>query len=609
MRNLSHDSRAVLYLRVSTKDQAQRGGELEGFSIPAQREACRRKAESMGATVISEFVDAGESARSTDRPELQRMLLMLSSEAVDFVIVHKVDRLARNRVDDVEINVAIQKTGARLVSVTENIDETPSGMLMHGIMSSIAEFYSRNLANEVVKGMQQKVQSGGTTALAPIGYENVRKVVGGREVRTVQIDRERAEHIVWAFSAYSSGEWSLRNLAAALESRGLVQKATAKRAERPLRPNRLQTILRNRYYLGFVSWKGVEHVGQHEPLVSPEVFEQVQKVLDAHRQSGERPQKHHHYLIGSLHCARCDSKMIYSVSKGNGGAYQYFVCLGHHSKTSDCALPYLSVETVEKQVVTAWHREKSKWNELAVRAIESTLADDLRAHRDEAAQQHGAFTRRIEKIQRERLQWAEKAMDGLVPDDIARNKQSQLGRQLGSLQEQQALLDKTNADYSGTLARVANLIRNCGDIYERASDRLRRDLNQSWFNQLRVDETDGDVSVSATDRTRLMATLHQAGPGVIHAPTIDSPPPRDISLSTFFSDNENGEDRSPRRFSRVRGANEHLLVELRGLEPLTPTLPVWCATSCAIAPYSVRSNSRTRSGCSAFRLLEESYTT
>ncbi|MFJ7738940.1 recombinase family protein, partial [Lysinibacillus sp. NPDC097287] len=145
MRNLSPDSRAVLYLRVSTKDQAQRGGELEGFSIPAQREACRRKAESMGATVISEFVDAGESARSTDRPELQRMLLMLSSEAVDFVIVHKVDRLARNRVDDVEINVAIQKTGARLVSVTENIDETPSGMLMHGIMSSIAEFYSRNL--------------------------------------------------------------------------------------------------------------------------------------------------------------------------------------------------------------------------------------------------------------------------------------------------------------------------------------------------------------------------------------------------------------------------------------------------------------------------------
>ena len=92
------------------------------------------------------------------------MLAYLKDDSVTYVIVHKVDRLARNRLDDAQIHLMIQQAGAELVSATENIDETPSGMLLHGIMSSIAEFYSRNLAHEVVKGMEQKAKTGGTPA-------------------------------------------------------------------------------------------------------------------------------------------------------------------------------------------------------------------------------------------------------------------------------------------------------------------------------------------------------------------------------------------------------------------------------------------------------------
>src|SRR5579862_2450691 len=119
-------ARAVLYLRVSTREQAERGGEKEGFSLPAQRDFCKRKAESLGATVIEEFVDRGESAKTADRPELQRMLAFIAEERVEYVIVHKVDRLARNRFDDVQIDLAIRTAGGTLVSCMENIDETPS---------------------------------------------------------------------------------------------------------------------------------------------------------------------------------------------------------------------------------------------------------------------------------------------------------------------------------------------------------------------------------------------------------------------------------------------------------------------------------------------------
>ena len=189
---------AVIYLRVSTRDQAKRGGEAEGFSIPAQRDACLRRAEVLGAEVVDEFVDAGESARSANRPSLKRMLSVLKNRGVDYVIVHKVDRLARNRVDDVEINLAITASGGQLVSCTENIDETPSGMLMHGIMSSIAEFYSRNLATEAKKGMRQKAKNGGTPGIAPFGYINTsERTPEGREIRTIAVDSDRAEWVPW----------------------------------------------------------------------------------------------------------------------------------------------------------------------------------------------------------------------------------------------------------------------------------------------------------------------------------------------------------------------------------------------------------------------------
>lgn len=108
--------RAVSYVRVSTLDQARRGSEPEGLSIPAQREANRRRALEMGALVIAEFVERGRSGTSLERPELQRMLEYIQERPVDFVIVHKIDRLARNRADDSAITKTILGAGAYLVS-------------------------------------------------------------------------------------------------------------------------------------------------------------------------------------------------------------------------------------------------------------------------------------------------------------------------------------------------------------------------------------------------------------------------------------------------------------------------------------------------------------
>src|SRR4051794_16915370 len=281
-----HTKRAVIYLRVSTAKQAAKD-DGDGYSLPAQKEACYRKADQLDADVVAVFVDKGESAKTADRREFQRMLAFVKEQGdIDYVILDKVDRFARNRRDDANTMFELQTAGAQLVSVKENIDETPSGQLLHAIMAGIAEFYSRNLATEALKGMTQKAKVGGTPGRAPIGYLNVRRVVDGREVRTVSVDPDRANLVQWAFEAYSTGEWTLHKLQDELAARGLRALPHGKKVPGPIQVSHVAHMLKDRYYLGYVTFKGVQYEGRHQPLVSEYMFDRVQEVLKAHNTSG-----------------------------------------------------------------------------------------------------------------------------------------------------------------------------------------------------------------------------------------------------------------------------------------------------------------------------------
>lgn len=286
---------ALLYLRVSTSRQAHRGGSAEGYSLPAQRDACTRKASELGAQVIGEYVDAGASARSADRDGLQDLLARLADKSqppVAFVIVHKLDRLARDRADDVALLLAIRNAGAQLVSVSEQIDETPAGMLLHGIMATMAEFYSRNLSSEAKKGIAEKAKRGGTIGYAPTGYLNsTARVVGddgvGREVKTVIPDPIRAPHISWAFEQYADGDVSLTQLQIELAARGLTTR-DSRATGKPLARASLHRMLSNPYYTGKVVHRGVIYPGTHEPLVDDATFARVQDLLAGRKVSGDR---------------------------------------------------------------------------------------------------------------------------------------------------------------------------------------------------------------------------------------------------------------------------------------------------------------------------------
>jgi site-specific DNA recombinase len=478
---------AISYLRVSTKEQAEKGGQAEGFSIPAQREANRRKAQSLGAAIVAEFIDAGESARSADRPDLKRMLTYLAETPTDFVLVHKVDRLARNRVDDVEITMAIKKSGAVLVSATENIDETPSGMLLHGIMSSIAEFYSRNLATEVHKGMTQKAITGGTPNRAPLGYRNVGRITSeGREERIVEIDPKRASLITWAFTAYATGEWTVRTLANELELRGLTSRRTPKLASHPLSPHVLHVILTNPYYKGDVSYRGVTYNGSHQPLIDAVTWQRVQDVLAMHA-VGEKQRDHPHYLKSSVFCGDCGSRFIITNSKNrHGSIYPYFICLGRHQKTTTCKRKAVLITKVEELVEDHWATVQLE-PELRD-AVEEGLRNELAFYRREAEDEHKHLSDEKVRLTEQRKKLMEAIYGGAVPMDLIASEQERIAKQLTAIESRlgaaTAELDKVEANLSTAL----DLVQDCHAAYLAADASLRRLFNQAFFTHLMIEE-------------------------------------------------------------------------------------------------------------------------
>ena len=492
--------RAVSYIRVSTREQAQRGGSEEGFSLPAQREANKRKAQSMGALVVKEFADRGESARSANRPELQKMLAYLKEDGgIDYVIVHKLDRLARNRADDVEINRAFEEAGVRLVSTSENIDQTPGGMLLHGIMSSIAEFYSRNLANEVIKGMGEKARNGGTLGKAPLGYVNVRgRDEHGREVRTVELDQQRAPLLRLAFSEYATGNWTVSQLAKHLAGLGLDVPATPSKPARPITKGRLHTLLRHPYYKGVVQFQGVEYAGKHEPLVDSQTWQTVQTIL-ASRRYGERQRIHNHFLKSTVVCGQCGARLSVQNAKNSKGIiYPYFVC-ARRCRLHDCAFTAVLIDVVEDRIVELY------------RAIELSAADRTQIEHylhDELAQIEGdkakavrSLTTRRTNIEDRRRRLLHAHYEGAVPLDLLKEEQAKLSTELNQIERQLAAYQADAAEVRQHLTQALDLLEDCHRLYTAAPAHLKKLLNQVFFERVLVNplvDEDGRVILPST---------------------------------------------------------------------------------------------------------------
>ena len=535
---------AVTYHRVSTEEQAFRGGRGEGFSIPAQREANYRKAAELGATVVAEFTDPGYSARSLNRPDLQRMLEYIKTHQVTYCIVHKVDRLARDRLVDLEIHRALIEAGVTLISCTESIDESPSGTLVHGVMSAIAEFYSKNLGAEVTKGLTQKIATGGTPSRAPLGYLNVRRhTEEGREYRTVEIDPDRAPLIRWAFETYATGDTTVERVLAEITARGLTTVPSAKRPAKPVSLSGFFKLLRNPYYIGQIRYNGAIHPGAHEPLLEAETWHRVQRLLSSRASAEIRYRKHEHYLKGSLYCATCKSRLQLVHAKNKRGVqYAYYVCMGRARKRTTCTRKAVPVAVAEDLVAACYQQigiDEATYTDLA-RQVDAAFAERLASRSQEVAE----LTANRARLQNESDKvLAAHFADAIDLDTLKRHQDrirtglAEIDRKLEGEHDQHAAQRK----HLGTALR---LLTRCAAMYEQSDDHGKRLANQAFFERIYIGEDE----------------------------------PTSVELAEPF------EALTPAGTPHVGCSDKTTTVELRGFEPLTPSLRTKCATNCATAP-------------------------
>ena len=507
--------RAVLYLRVSSRGQLETDYDDDGLSIAAQRERCAQKAAEYDAVVVDEYIERAESAKTSHRPELNVMLRRIKEQHdVDYVILWKVDRFARNRRDDANMLFEIELAGARLISATENIDQTPAGRLMHGMLASFAEYYSRNLATEVLKGATEKAKRGGTPGRARLGYLNTREQLPqGGEVRTVVIDPERGPIVTWAFETYATGLYSLTDMVLLLEARGLLTRGNRRCGPQPLNLSRVHGMLSSPYYAGTVTYRGKQYPGRHKELISDELFDQVQAVLRAHGHAGERDRKHQHYLKGTIRCGTCGSGLTYSRNKGNGGTYEYFVCpLNQRGK---CPQGYQPVDLVESAVED--HYATVSLTEAERDEVRRAISDDLGERVATAKQEVDRCRGVLQEIREQERKLLNMHYEDRITGELFDEEQARLRLRRQDAEALIARLNLSYGDIADTLDYALEILgEDLHDLYQRADDTIRRLLNQALFKALYVcDETITEAELAGPFAE--LRTFHNTLRGIVSA--------------------------------------------------------------------------------------------
>jgi site-specific DNA recombinase len=477
--------KAFVYLRVSTVKQI-RGDSAEGLSLPVQREACRRKAEQLGAEIVGEYIER-QSAKSAAKMDRQKLMLadLATRGDIDYVITLKVERFSRNRFDEAIIGQALNDLGVELASATESIDNTPSGKFQRGILATAAEYDNDMRAERTKMALIRKAQLGGTPYRALPGYRNVQQMVGGRRFSTVEVDDDNGSLMTTAFRRYALGDISLVTLADAMAELGL-RNQDGKR----IAADRLHVLLQSPYYLGKVPFNGVIYDGNHMPLVDRATFDNVQEVMRAHCTAGEKRRTHNNYLKGSIWCGRCGKRLIFNLAvNSQGEPYPYFFCIG---RRQGCSQRYVPVDAVEQAVVDYYATFERAPQEVAERqaAIRSYYEGERATHAKHVA------------VQRERLSAIERRRDKLfdayaadaIPLAQLKRNQDELDAEAAGAERVLDVAATNWAKVEVLALRAVALAKDAQAAYMAAPPMLRRTMNQVYFKKLFV--TDDEITAA-----------------------------------------------------------------------------------------------------------------
>lgn len=327
----STEVRCAIYTRKSTEE----GLEQEFNTLDAQRESAEAYIKSQAhegwVCLPDRYDDGGFTGGNMDRPAMQRLLADIEAGKVNCVVVYKVDRLSRSLLDFAKMMETFDKHRVSFVSVTQQFNTANSmGRLMQNVLLSFAQFereiISERTRDKIAAARRKGKWSGGHPIL---GYDVQNP--GSKLV----VNEAEAAQVQAIFGLYLEHE-ALLPVVQELGRRGWTNKLWTtrkgqKRGGQQFTKTSLYNLLINVAYLGKVRYKDEVHVGEHAAIVSPEVWQQIQTLLQRNGRSGgaEVRNKFGALLKGLLRCAACNTAMSPSHSTKNGKTrYRYYVCCG-----------------------------------------------------------------------------------------------------------------------------------------------------------------------------------------------------------------------------------------------------------------------------------------
>ena len=352
MMNEHYDPMPVaLYARVSSDRQDV------DLSVSAQLRALREYAKKNGYIVVREYVDEAESGRIADRPQFRKMIDAAAKPNAPFreILVWKFSRFTRKREHAVAFKSMLRRKGVRVVSITEHADDTPTGKLMEAIIESVDEFYSENLAQEVMRGMREAASRGfWVSSYAPYGYNRVMVQDGAKKRPTLEPDPDASRVVKRIFDLAEAGK-GMTDITKTLNTEGIASprgKLWGKTS--------VHAILTKEAYTGTLVW-GTKAKDKAEPvrvekafpaIVTKAQFRRVGKLMRSRAPKMSHPRRvgSTYLLSGLVKCHRCNRAL--SGQDAKSGRFAYYVCQSIMKRGKDaCDTPRLNARHFEDLVV------------------------------------------------------------------------------------------------------------------------------------------------------------------------------------------------------------------------------------------------------------------
>lgn len=309
---------------------------------------------------------------------------------------------------------------------------------------------------------------------------------------------------------YATDEYSIDRLADVMAELGLTTRLSGRHpVEKPVNDSSWHRILRDPYYAGFVVYKGDLYPGRHEALVSQELFDQVQNILNTRSAPGQRDHIHRHYFRGDLFCNRCrgqgrTSRLIYSeVTSKTKQKYGYFVCRGRQEGL--CELPHLRIERVEHAIAERYRCLQLPEDYVTeVRAQLNSAIDDEQGN---VRERHAGLKRRLDQLEAQEKNLVDLAADAALPQAKIKTKLNAITLERNRIEAGLINTGEQLAVGATVLRDALSLLEDPYTLYKNADGKTRRHLNQTFYERFYIDEPDVVVE---DDKKPLFGEIHDA---------------------------------------------------------------------------------------------------